>query len=99
VLNALESIRQAEAMLAALPANEARLAQTVRLAAEETQDAIDMLSSAALHEDAVTDLIAAKLALAGTTEYGRNTERALAALRRARGDILAGPPPANTSVE
>jgi mono/diheme cytochrome c family protein len=97
VLNALENIRQAEAMLTALPAREERRRDTVRLAIEETQDAMEVLSAVGLHADAVADLDTAKQALAGASDYRNNTERALAALRQARGRILAAQASANTS--
>ena len=97
VLNALENIRQAEAMLTALPTREERRRDTVRLAIEETQDAMEVLSAVGLHADAVADLDTAKQALAGTSDYRNYVERALAALRQARGRILAAQAPAHTS--
>jgi hypothetical protein len=97
VLNALENIRQAEAMLVALPAREERAREALRLTAEETQDAMDVLSAAALHADAVADLYTAKQALTSASDYRIIAERALAALRQARGRILAAEAPANTS--
>jgi hypothetical protein len=97
VLNALENIRQAEAMLTALPTREERRRDTVRLAIEETQDAMEVLSAVGLHADAVADLDTAKQALAGTSDYRNYVERALAALRQARERILAAQAPAHTS--
>lgn len=97
VLNAVENIRQAEAMLTSLPTREERLRDTLRLAIEETQDAMEVLSAVELHADAVADLDTAKQALASAYDYRNNVERALAALRQARGRILAAEAPANTS--
>jgi mono/diheme cytochrome c family protein len=95
VINALENIRQAEAYLAqAHGAGHARQRDWLRLAREETQDAMDVLSGASLHGDAVAELNAAK-GLSG--DRGANINEALAALQRARGRLLAQAPAAPTS--
>jgi mono/diheme cytochrome c family protein len=95
VLNALENIRQAEAYLdQASAAHRPRRAEPLRLAQEEIQDAIDVLAGASLHADAVGDLGEASRQ-AGPRRP--RLERALAALQRARGRLLAPAPPAPTS--
>jgi mono/diheme cytochrome c family protein len=99
-INALENIRQAEALLeASLEMRSGRAAEQLRLAAEETQDAIDVLFGAGLHAEAVIDLNAAKQAIAGAANYRRRAEQALTELREARGRILAAPAADNTSTQ
>ncbi|HET9230420.1 MAG TPA: hypothetical protein VFO00_03980, partial [Vitreimonas sp.] len=79
------------------PTREERLRDTLRLAIEETQDAMEVLAAVELHADAVADLDAAKQALARAYDYGDDVALALAELREARGRILAAQAPANTS--
>lgn len=89
VINALENIREAESYLVrAGSAHADRRYESVRLSQEETQDAIDVLSGAHVHADAIADLNQAK-------HYAStHIEHALAALQRARGRLLAASTPA-----
>ncbi len=87
------SLPKAEAYLTeAAAATHARRAEVLRLAQEETQDAIDVLAGASLHSDVLADLADAKRLSGRYADVGQ----AQAALRPARGRILAPSPPAPT---
>jgi len=99
VLNALENIRESEAQLrAAMSLRGERAARNVRQMREETQDAIDVLAGANLHANAIADLRAARAAVENDEYYRRaDLDRAVTALQRARGRILAQPAGGSTS--
>jgi hypothetical protein len=94
VINALENIRQSEAYVrTALARGRLRSGDALRLAREETQDAIDVLSAVGLNPDAVGELDRAKghtaPASTGDHAWRAELERALSALQRARDRLLA----------
>jgi hypothetical protein len=98
VINALENIRQAEALLEeARPLHQHRAGERIRLAGEETQDAIDVLFGAGLHADAVADLGSARHVIGAGYDHRQRIDEAQVALRRARGRILAATPAQTTS--
>lgn len=87
VINALENIRLAEAYLSeANRGRNPRRGELVRLAREETGDAISVLAGASLHGDAAADLDEAQRKTASRRPH---VDQALAALQRARGRLLA----------
>jgi mono/diheme cytochrome c family protein len=92
VINALENIREASALVEEARSPSHRADDSLRLSREEIQDGIDVLSGANLHADAVADLTEAKRSI----EHSRY-ESALAALQRARSRILAPAPTGATS--
>lgn len=95
-INAVENIRQSEAYLTGATAAADRN-DAVRLAGVETSDAIEVLSAAKLHPTAVADLESARRLILRTAPSQRDIDRALKALRDARGRILAAPPVAPIS--
>lgn len=102
VINALENIRQGDAYVReALDRGQVRGAQSLRLAREEMQDAVDVLTAADLHAYAVADLRSAqaKAATPETSRYRwrRDLEGAIASLQRARERLLARTPDDATS--
>lgn len=95
-LNALENIRQSEAYLQdALARDRTQGARQVRLAGEEIQDAIDVLSAVGLNSEAVAILRDARSRAGAPADTERlwrsNLEYAVSALQRARARILAPP--------
>jgi len=99
-LNALENIRQGEAYVRmAIERGQDRGAEPLRLAREEIQDAVQVLSGVGLHADAVSDLNQALVSTASSTRsrYAPDLAQALVALQSARSRILAAQSPAATS--
>jgi hypothetical protein len=99
-LNALENIRQSEDYIrTAIAGGAERGVEPLRLAREEIQDAIEVLSTVGLHPESVADLNQAirSAAPAHARSYGTDLEHALAALQRARVRILAPRPAGATS--
>jgi hypothetical protein len=100
VINALENIRQAEAYLLGKGTAAAGPADALRLSAVEMGDAIEVLNGARLHSNAVADLERARrLAYPGASRGvpEQDVRAALAALREARGRMLASQPAAPIS--
>ena len=94
VINALENIRQTLAYLdESGTAHPDRAARQLRLAAEETNDAIEVLAGAGLHPAGVRHLGVAKDAIDNAAaSTGRRTVRiddAVAALEQARADLMS----------
>jgi cytochrome c peroxidase len=92
VINALENIRQSEEYLLGKGTAATGAADALRLAGIETVDAIEVLSAANLHSDAVADLERARPLI-----LRADVDGALAALRKARAKMLAGQPAAPIS--
>ena len=93
VINALESIRQADALLVEARRTVRRRGINLTLARDEMQDAIDVLNGASLHPDAAAILQEAKVlatTFGSTRNNFRNLDRARALLRNARG-LMAAP--------
>jgi hypothetical protein len=93
VINALENIRQAVAYVEeARSVDRTRATRQLRLASEETNDAVQVLSGGGLHPLAVQRLQAARRILdeAAASSRGRTSriEDATRALREARGDLI-----------
>lgn len=99
VINALENVRQSEAYLVGTAAAGGREG-ALHLAAVEAEDAVEVLSAAKLHADAMSDL---KRAIKLLKSYSSrkpsqaDVDAALTALRSARGRMLAAAPPAPIS--
>ncbi|MGH6690308.1 MAG: hypothetical protein ACREF4_06490, partial [Gammaproteobacteria bacterium] len=94
VINALENIRQALAYLEdSRSGDRARAARQLRLAAEETNDAIVVLSGGGLHPGAVQRLQEAKRIIDDAAASGRGRagriDDAAVALEQARGELVA----------
>ncbi len=99
VINVLENVRQSEAYLMGTAAAGGREG-ALHLAAVEADDAVEVLSAAKLHADAVSDLKRAiKLLKLKSARKPSQTDvdEALEALRNARGRILAPVQPAPIS--
>jgi hypothetical protein len=98
-INALENIREGEAYIrTAMERGYAGGTEQLRLAREEIQDAIEVLSAVGLHAAAVADLNQAmRNAAPAEARYRPDLELALTALQRARGRILAAAPAGATS--
>jgi mono/diheme cytochrome c family protein len=98
-LNALENMRQGEDYIrTALARGSDHGAEPLRLAREEIQDAIEVLSAVGLHGDAVEDLRQAiRSAAPAHDRWRRDLELALGALQRARGRLLSPAPAPATS--
>jgi hypothetical protein len=96
VINALENIRAASAMIEEARASSQRPSEAARLSVEEIDDAALVLSGANLHADAQGYLREAKELVDEARRYERNWRHQLgeaaAALQRARNAILAPPP-------
>jgi hypothetical protein len=97
VINALENIRQSEAYLLGRGTAATGPADALRLSGVETSDAIEVLNAARLHPAAVTDLERAKRLVEMRQPTEADVRSALAALREARGKMLAGAPGAPIS--
>jgi mono/diheme cytochrome c family protein len=99
VINALENIRQSEEYLLGKGKAASSPRDAVRLAAFETVDAIEVLAAVNLHAAAVADLERARrlIDLAARTPTEEDVRSALAALRDARGKMLAAQPAAPIS--
>ncbi|MCI0435933.1 MAG: hypothetical protein L0271_20170 [Gemmatimonadetes bacterium] len=92
VINALENIRQTLAYLQeSRSATESRADRQLRLAREETEDAIRVLAGGGLHPAAVLTLRTASRAIAEAAarrNRGRQVEEALRALESARSELV-----------
>jgi hypothetical protein len=97
VINALENIRQSEEYLLGKGTAATGPADALRLAAIETGHAIEVLNAARLHPAAVADLDRAKRLVERPAPNEGYVREALAALREARGKMLAGQPAAPIS--
>ncbi|MDH3497189.1 MAG: hypothetical protein OER21_10520 [Gemmatimonadota bacterium] len=93
VINALENIREALALLATPnPARTAPSSANVALALEETDDAIRVLAGAGLHRDAVRELQTVERYLRqGPAGDPAPVQAAVQALERARADMIETP--------
>jgi cytochrome c peroxidase len=96
VINALENVRQSEAYLVGTAAAGGREG-ALHLAAVEAEDAVEVLSAAKLHADAVSDLKRAMKLLKPQKPSEADVDEALTALRSARGHMLAAAPSAPIS--
>jgi mono/diheme cytochrome c family protein len=99
-LNALENIRESDAYIrTAIDQGYQHGDESLRLAREEIQDAMAVLTAVNLYPEAVADLSQAMRSAAPsqTQRYQQDLQLALEALQRARGRILASAPAGATS--